>query len=129
TQRPAGRFLFGDRGTKKPRRSGAVNHTQRGESIAGYENRWPAVTYGRDPDIQPRDPNSKLLGLSCGGRGYSSPPHVEIRDRTCRPPEGLTRDPDIERKLDRPDEFDLEALGLAEAVSRFNRSKGVQGCA
>ena len=41
----------------------------------------------------------------------------------------LTRDAEIECKLDRPDEFDLEALGLAEAVSRFTRSKGVQGCA
>src|SRR3954468_19606236 len=38
----------------------------------------------------------------------------------------LTRDADVQRKLDRPDEFDLEALGLAEAVSCFNRSKGAQ---
>src|SRR5689334_16686345 len=41
----------------------------------------------------------------------------------------LARDADVQRKLDRPDKFDLDALGPAEAVSCFNRSKGAQGCA
>src|SRR3954469_13723036 len=39
----------------------------------------------------------------------------------------LARDASVERKLDRSDEFDLEALGLTEAVCCFNLSEGAQG--
>src|SRR3954470_10691022 len=39
----------------------------------------------------------------------------------------LARDANVKRKLDRSDEFDLEALGLTEAVSCFNLSEGAQG--
>src|SRR4051794_8483007 len=39
----------------------------------------------------------------------------------------LARDANVKRKLDRSDEFDLEALGLTKAVSCFNLSEGAQG--
>ncbi len=38
----------------------------------------------------------------------------------------LACDANVQHKLDRSDEFDLEALGLTEAVSGFNRSECAQ---
>src|SRR5215207_142910 len=40
----------------------------------------------------------------------------------------LSRDTNVKHKLDRSDEFDLEALGLTQAVSCFGLSEGAQSC-
>jgi hypothetical protein len=43
-------------------------------------------------------------------------------------PNVLARDARVQRKLDGVDEFDLEALGLTQAVGGLNFSEGAQRC-